>query len=371
MGKKKCAKKAAGKSAKRPEKKVTAKKIPTPMAKHKAATDDSPGVMAIISQKMFLTDCKTVEGMLPEPGDIVPLQQYVSTNKNLQPLSQGGDLYLVTVRPGEELWLVAVLRAPKFSKDRWHAGRNEAPIVNIDSLKNQFRFTSGTGITAKEGALGMSLQTPRTLTREDVELLEAALRVRPEQQLIEQLQQRNANRATATDGRIHPQKAAPRVSKKHLQSVEKALGFDLPELVRALYLNVGNGGFGPEYGIVGTKGGVKLDGHTLETCYHYMLQLENENPIWRWPKHLLPLANYGCGMWSCIDCTQERLPMFLWDPNNLDTGDTVAEERRNWYHSFWDLGVTMKTWLSNWLAEKDQPEPVPPGSAWIKKRLKS
>lgn len=67
-----------------------------------------------------------------------------------------------------------------------------------------------------------------------------------------------------------PQAFAP-ISRKDLRSVEETIGFELPEFVRSLYLNVGNGGFGPEYGIVGAKNGEKLDGFTLETCYENML----------------------------------------------------------------------------------------------------
>src|SRR5687767_8877702 len=113
-----------------------------------------------------------------------------------------------------------------------------------------------------------------------------------DQNLIQRLQKRNADRERATDGGIHPRKPIPPASAKALQVAERALGFKLPDLLRAIYLKVANGGFGPEYGMVGTKGGAKLDGVTLETCYQHMLRLEKQNSVWRWPKRLLPLANY-------------------------------------------------------------------------------
>ena len=55
---------------------------------------------------------------------------------------------------------------------------------------------------------------------------------------------------------------------------ERKLGFQVPELLRAIFLKVGNGGFGPQYGIVGTRGGFKLDECSLESCYQRM------NPTW-------------------------------------------------------------------------------------------
>jgi hypothetical protein len=190
-----------------------------------------------------------------------------------------------------------------------------------------------------------------------------------DQNLIRRLQERNADRERATDGGIHPRKPAPPVAPKALQVAERAIGLELPELLRAIYLKVGNGGFGPEYGIVGTKGGAKLDGCTLETCYQNMLKLQKQNSIWRWPRRLLPIANYGCGMWSCVDCDYQKLPMILWDPNGLDAELDGADARLNWGNSFWDQGRSLRTWLEGWLTAKQGPEPKWPSDSWMRKRL--
>ncbi len=187
--------------------------------------------------------------------------------------------------------------------------------------------------------------------------------------LIQRLQQRNVDRERATTGGIHPRKPVPPVSARALQAVERVIGFKLPELLRAIYLKVGNGGFGPEYGIVGTKGGAKLDGDTLETCYRDLLKLEKENSVWRWPARLLPVANYGCGMWSCVDCEYQKLPMVLWDPNNLKSDLDGDDARINWGNSFWAQGRSLKSWLEGWLAGKREPEPKWPSRSWTRKRL--
>jgi hypothetical protein len=191
----------------------------------------------------------------------------------------------------------------------------------------------------------------------------------PDKNLLHRLQERNADREGATDGGIHPRKALPPATAKGLQLAERALGFRLPELVRAMYLQVGNGGFGPEYGIVGTRGGAKLDGYALESRYRDLLRLEKENAVWCWPAGLLPLANYGCGMWSCVDCAYQKLPMILWDPNNLDAELEGADARLNWSNSFWDEGRSLRKWLDDWLAEKEPPEPKWPSDSWMRKRL--
>jgi hypothetical protein len=190
-----------------------------------------------------------------------------------------------------------------------------------------------------------------------------------DEKLVQRLHERNAGRDRATDGGIHSRNTIRPATAKALQVAERVIGFELPPSLRAIYLKVGNGGFGPEYGIVGTKGGTKLDGCTLETCYQRMLKLEKENAVWRWPARLLPLANYGCGMWSCVDCEYQRLPMILWDPNNLDAELDGADARLNWGNSFWDQGLSFKNWFEGWLTDKQQPEPKWPSGSWMRRRL--
>ncbi len=124
-------------------------------------------MLAIISKAVFE---KEAAGL--KPGDVLPLDRYRSASRHLDPLKSGGRLFLVTVRPPKEaLWLVAVLEGLKFQDEQWHATANRVPITDITALIPKLRFESGKGITTAKGALGMSLQTPRILTAEDVSLL--------------------------------------------------------------------------------------------------------------------------------------------------------------------------------------------------------
>ena len=121
-------------------------------------------IMAIVSKAIFDKEAKGLT-----PGALWPTARYASQNKGLASLADGGDLYLVTVRPPDEaLWLVAILRAPKAADGGWRAKPNETRIVSISRLKSTLKFESGLGLPAKAGALGMSLQTPRVLTADDV-----------------------------------------------------------------------------------------------------------------------------------------------------------------------------------------------------------
>lgn len=130
-----------------------------------------PDLMAIVSKAVF----EKQAGKDPAVGARLGMDRYVSANKNLAPLAAGGRLYLVTVRPPDEaLWLVAILDQPKHDGTAWVARACDTPLTDISDLRAEIKFESGTGITAKAGALGMSLQTPRALTAEDTALLDAA-----------------------------------------------------------------------------------------------------------------------------------------------------------------------------------------------------
>ncbi len=129
-------------------------------------------VLAIVSKAVFKKAQKGKPAL--EVGDVFETSEYVSKNKRLQRLADGGSLYLVTVRPDDVLWLLAILENPTFAKDRWTASANKVAITDITALKSKLTFDTGKGIQAKPGALGMSLQTPRGLTEDDEALLRKA-----------------------------------------------------------------------------------------------------------------------------------------------------------------------------------------------------
>lgn len=123
-------------------------------------------VMAIVSKALF-------EKMVPKGvslGTVVEVDRYVSANKAFDSLGSGNSIFMVTVRPPDEkLWLVAVLDNPTRKGSDWHAA-NAAPLTDVTATIKKLKFESGTGLAAKKGALGMSLQTPRVLTDADVKL---------------------------------------------------------------------------------------------------------------------------------------------------------------------------------------------------------
>src|ERR1044071_3132257 len=76
--------------------------------------------------------------------------------------------------------------------------------------------------------------------------------------LLKKLRARAADRARATDdAKRQRARVFPPIDQKTVAAAEKRLGFKLPAPLRVLYTRVGNGGFGPAYGLLGLVGGAK------------------------------------------------------------------------------------------------------------------
>lgn len=133
-----------------------------------------PSIFAIISKSIFERDF----GQGVCVGDVLPLDAYRSKGKAFDPLREGGDLFLVTARPEDRLWLVAILETPTFGTDGLRAAApNTVPVTDLSELIPKVKFSTGKGINAKPGKLGMSLQTPRRLSDDDIALIRSRIAV--------------------------------------------------------------------------------------------------------------------------------------------------------------------------------------------------
>lgn len=141
-----------------------------------------------------------------------------------------------------------------------------------------------------------------------------------------------------------------------LDAAEARLGYRLPSAARRLWGEVGNGGFGPGYGIAGLVGGfVSEDGGDAVSVYEAMLAPDPHQPSWRWPPGLLAICDWGCGVQSCVDLDSPNGDMFRFDPN------AVADD---WNVAWIDEGCDLETWLRRWvdgdeLWEADSITPAP------------
>ncbi len=161
----------------------------------------------------------------------------------------------------------------------------------------------------------------------------------------------------------------PPATEEQLRASEQALGFLLPPLLRTLYAQVANGGFGPDYGIKGAMGGCAGDLGTIVDMYlegreevrqgraqlvdlaayeqlAYDIDVRNigytvvlnrviELPERALPESLLGFYSDGCGIFSSID---------------LNTGRIFLESHPYLYYE----AHSLEEWLERWLNEAEK-----------------
>ncbi len=137
-------------------------------------------------------------------------------------------------------------------------------------------------------------------------------------ELIKRIAARAQNPKTINDmaeGVSPPYVLPPVTGLEKVAEVEKKLGFGLPELLRRLYTEIADGGFGPGYGLTGIEGDRNsyLNGNLAESYDYFTRESSKEfGAVWQ-PK-LLPILTWGCGILSCVDCADPAFPVYFLDP---------------------------------------------------------
>jgi hypothetical protein len=109
-----------------------------------------------------------------------------------------------------------------------------------------------------------------------------------------------------------PPPASPDVVKR----AEAQVGERLPRLLRRVYLELANGGWGPGDGVYGLAGGHRDDqGDDSLTVHALLTRPDPEFPAgWTLPRPWLPLAHAGEARQFCVDCRSGGGRVVLLDP---------------------------------------------------------
>jgi hypothetical protein len=118
----------------------------------------------------------------------------------------------------------------------------------------------------------------------------------------------------------------PPVSPAELAAAEGQLGFELPPLVRGLYTQVADGGYGPGYGLdrlaeLVERGRAFADAGTASP----------------WPARFVHLCWWGCDYFSGLDCSSPAGPVLRYVPDDWTEEVLVAEAE------------SLEEWLEAWL----------------------
>jgi hypothetical protein len=75
-----------------------------------------------------------------------------------------------------------------------------------------------------------------------------------------------------------------------------------------------------------------------------------EEPTWSWPERLLPLGDWGCHIYSCLDCTTEEGRILRCAPGDFDPESGVDSfEAISRFET-----ASIREWLLPWLDGRDQ-----------------
>jgi hypothetical protein len=161
------------------------------------------------------------------------------------------------------------------------------------------------------------------------------------QELIRRIQQRAHDPQQAIDmAEVRADVANPPVTAEQLEAAETALGFRLPEFMRQLYLQVGNGGFGPGYGLL-ELGDESTDDERTVVGFFVKIVINVPPPPYRpWPKQFLFIADWGCGIWSLLNWQDGRVYRF--------NGDMYDADNQPWESEIVPEAPSLEAWFEDW-----------------------
>jgi hypothetical protein len=134
----------------------------------------------------------------------------------------------------------------------------------------------------------------------------------------------------------------PPVSPDVIEMAEHRLGFQLPTLLRMIYLHVGNGGFGPGCGLIGLPGGATLYGQDVVGLYLQDILQPPLPPYRPWPRRFMMIGDWGCNITSVMDVTDEQFPIIRFWGDRYEVGEP-------WESAMTPEAMSLNSWLAEWL----------------------
>ena len=175
--------------------------------------------------------------------------------------------------------------------------------------------------------------------------------------MLDELISRIAKRAKTTGmatSSVEDKVTFPPISGTAFDEEERRLGIRLPVLIKRLYTEVGNGGFGPGEGLLSLRPLSAAD-HPI-SYFHGKFRAARNRVDAEWPSTIVPFCHWGDLILSCMDMSAELAdpPVIRFEPNmsKLDTLDFLQGRR------FRGTGMipekeTLSGWLEDWLEGRE------------------
>jgi len=135
----------------------------------------------------------------------------------------------------------------------------------------------------------------------------------------------------------------PPVLAAEIERVEEALGFYLPPLFKEMYQSIGDGGFGPGLMRLNPPRSAWNDALNLDSIvftYQELRRAYVEHASEYWPEGIIIITDWGCNIYSCLDCLGEpEYPILRKDYNHS-------------HDAFYRESPSLAQWLEAWLDER-------------------
>jgi hypothetical protein len=159
-----------------------------------------------------------------------------------------------------------------------------------------------------------------------------------EHSLTEEVQ---LTKAIATKHKKTPSTIQKSEISHQLSNLEKIINQRLPSAFKQLYLEMGNGRFGPDYGFFDLIENHSDNKITIEQAYHKIHHSNIKDWDWELPGYLVPFLYWGSGIYSLIDCSDPMTGVYVLDKN-------LKKENSTWQNCLWPHCNTFMNWLQKW-----------------------
>ena len=166
--------------------------------------------------------------------------------------------------------------------------------------------------------------------------------------LFEKIKSKALNPKTQIDmGEFSKNTIPLKVTLEQLANCEKELGFQLPELLKQCYTEIGNGNFGPGYGLLPLFPTKKnYNGTEEENILEFNKEFIACNFDF-WTPSCIPLVHWGCGIYSFMDLAEPDKNIMIFDGNSFEEDipeSGIFETKRNLNSFFEAWAQNIKIW---------------------------
>jgi hypothetical protein len=143
--------------------------------------------------------------------------------------------------------------------------------------------------------------------------------------------------------------AKPPLDLKSVNEGEEHLGFPIPPLLRELFIQIGNGGFGPGYdGLFRLMGNHPRDNHAIVSTYRMSTGPDVPEEYDSWHYRHIVVAHWGCNIYSAIDCTTADGAVYRYSL------DRYNEKQDGPLRDFGVLEArSLREWMESWLSGEE------------------